>query len=243
MKLEYDASSCLFRDVGMVLKKRYPWLSEEEHYDRQQAALHEASHLITSMVLSTGWVGWRVFIRVPGVSPGMHALRGVSGSVHCGAEAWENAIVDFAGCVAALVSDDPQKLHVARHDAVCGMETVHELVREAGSQTIYDVRWELLTEALRIVVTYWPVIDLVATSILLNARKGGGMSKKRFQVLQSMARAAITEAVSLPTGHPRKVMFPVPDAFCKLIKRRKKLPSRILQLPKKWYSDYGYPYE
>ena len=88
----------------------------------RQAVLHEASHLITALVLLTGRVDCRVFVRVSRQPTGMDRTRGVSGSVQSSAYGWENAIVDFAGIAAAFISDAPHKDRVKLSStlATCG---------------------------------------------------------------------------------------------------------------------------
>lgn len=245
MKLKHDATDYTLRGTSEVLTERYPHLTAAEHADRRQTALHEASHLITAMVLRTGWVGCRAFVRVPRKPSGMDRTRGVSGSVQCGADGWERAIVCFAGIAAAFITNDPHKIVAGRHDAADGMTTVHEFVGTDDEQIIYEVRWELLTMALLVVTAYWPVINLIATAMLLNAQMGGGIVKRRFDALVVLAREAITETDKPPFGHPRNVSYPVPSAVSALIRKRVNLPSRILQLPlpTPGWLDYGYPYE
>jgi hypothetical protein len=83
---------------------------------------------------------------------------------------------------------------------------------------------------------HWPVIDLMATAMLLEARKDGGLEGKRFDRIKALAREVMNTS-----GFQRDVFFPVPSRVTNFLKAKRSCPSRIAQLDRpRGYN--GYPY-
>lgn len=231
--MKYDAKIIKLTDIPQLLQGRHPDLTSDEHQQRILSAVHEASHTIAAMRLITGFVGSRAYIRVPRQSTPMPGMRGMAGKVECSAENWENVIVDFSGVAGSFISDDPNLKSVCAGDIYYGKEDLRNLSNTNDEKKILDLGHVLFLQALQIVVDNWEIIDLIATAMLIGARKDGGLEGKRFHRVVDLAQ----KAIDLP-GFRREVCFPISPHLPGLLKVELYRLRRITQLE---FPCYRYP--
>lgn len=186
-----DIDPTVSDNIMPLLQNKHPQLTAAQHNERILIAMHEAAHLTVALALGTAELGPYGFIRLPGRSSAstLNNHRGIAGRVTCGSyDQADDVIISFAGCAISELITEPNARGVSADDEKQAIEGLDELLRRynvaTGVVLTVDERREYEYHfrdcALRLVVLHLPVIEKVATAMLLSCDQNGDIQGRKW---------------------------------------------------------------